>query len=257
MDQPYAKKSLGQHWLQDDAALSSIVAAANVSADDIVLEIGPGPGALTKKLVSVAKKVIAVEFDDELAHDLPVRVAAANLDVHHSDILSFDLRQLPTGYKVVANIPYYLTSKLLRILCESENPPSRMVLLVQKEVAQRVVAGPGDTSLLSISVQFYCRAALGAVVPANLFVPPPQVDSQVLILDYRGPLFSDVSPDAFFRVVKAGFSERRKKLRSSLSGGLRVSKSDADDLLSKAGIDGDKRAQELTLDEWHVLAQCA
>jgi len=253
MSEPFTKKSLGQHWLYDDNALEAMCDVADVSADDVVLEIGPGLGTLTKKLVDKAKRVVAIEFDDELAHDLPARVTADNLEVHHFDILSFDLTTLPKGYKVVANIPYYLTSKLLRTLCESTNPPSKIALLVQKEVAERVASSAGDMSLLSVSVQFYCDVSLGQVVPAKLFTPPPKVDSQILILNYRGPKFTDVEADDFFRLVKAGFSERRKKLRSSLSGGLRITKEEADALLAKAGIDQNLRAQELNLEDWHKL----
>ncbi len=180
-------------------------------------------------------------------------MSAENLEVHSNDILSFDLTKLPKNYKVVANIPYYLTSKLLRTLCESTNPPSNIALLVQKEVAERVASAQGDMGLLSVSVQFYCDVALGQLVPAKLFTPPPKVDSQILILTYQGPRFEDVDPNKFFQLVKAGFSERRKKLRSSLSGGLGITKEKADTLLAKAGIDANLRAQELSLKDWHKI----
>ncbi|HEU4984037.1 MAG TPA: 16S rRNA (adenine(1518)-N(6)/adenine(1519)-N(6))-dimethyltransferase RsmA, partial [Nitrososphaera sp.] len=190
---PRTKKSLGQHWLNDEASLDAMLEAAEVSGDDTVLEIGPGPGTLTSKLVEVAKEVIAVEFDADLARDLPKRVpGAVNLEVVQQDILKFDLTALPLGYKVAANIPYYLTSNLLRVMCESHNPFSVAALLMQKEVAERVCAKPGDMSLLSVSVQFYCEASLGKLVPAALFTPPPKVDSQILKLEYRSqPLFPD------------------------------------------------------------------
>ena len=245
---------MGQHWLHDTDALLSIVAAAEVQAGDIVLEIGPGLGTLTTELCRVATKVLAVEFDDLLATELPFRVPAENLEVVQGDILGFDFTRLPRGYKVVANIPYYLTSNLIRRMCESANPFSMAALLVQKEVAERVCAGPGQTSLLSISTQFYCKVGLGPVVPAELFTPPPKVDSQILLLEFREePLFKHVDTVQFFRIVKAGFSERRKKLRSSLSGGLSLSKEEADKLLEKAGIDGNLRAQNLSLEQWHEL----
>ena len=169
------------------------------------------------------------------------------------DILQFDLTKLPKGYKVVANIPYYLTSKLIRDLCESANPFSQAALLVQKEVAERVAAEPGALSILGVSTQFFCSVGLGPVVPAELFTPPPKVDSQILMLDYRGPRFSDVDTTKYFQLIKAGFSERRKKLRSSLSGGLHISKQAASDLLEHAAINPDARAQELSLDDWHGL----
>lgn len=248
------KKSLGQHWLHDIDALQSIVAAADVRAGDIVLEIGPGLGTLTSELCKVATKVLAVEYDDLLATELPYRVPADNLEVQQGDILDFDFTQVPRGYKVVANIPYYLTSNLIRRMCESPNPFSKAALLVQKEVAERVCAGPGQTSLLSISTQFYCHVGLGPLVPAELFTPPPKVDSQVLMLEYRlTPLFKGIDEKKFFRLVKAGFSERRKMLRSSLSGGLGLSKPEADELLAKAGIDGNLRAQALSMEQWHKL----
>ncbi len=248
------KKSLGQHWLHDEASLEAMVAAADVQPEDTVLEIGPGLGTLTAKLLDRGANVIAVEFDRELAAALPERVPHDNLDVIEHDILQFDLTQLPVGYKVAANIPYYLTSNLLRVLCESSNPFSRAALLVQQEVAERVATGPGQMSLLSVSVQFYCEVSLGRVVPAELFTPPPKVDSQILVLQYRQtPLFTGVDTKQFFRLIKAGFAGRRKKLRSSLSAGLRISKPEAEALLRKAGIDPDLRAQALSLQDWHKL----
>jgi 16S rRNA (adenine1518-N6/adenine1519-N6)-dimethyltransferase len=250
---PYAKKSLGQHWLTDKASLEAMCQAAEVGPYDTVLEIGPGIGTLTEVLVRRAGEVIAVEFDQRLVEALPERVVADNLRVVHQDILRFDLTSLPPDYKVVANIPYYLTSNLLRTLCESANPPQTIALLVQKEVAERVVAGPGNMSLLSVSVQFYCEASLGPIVPANLFTPPPKVDSQILRLRYRQrPLF-EVDTKAFFRVVRAGFSARRKTVLNSLSGGLRLSKEVVRTVLERAGIDANTRPQALSLNDWHKL----
>jgi 16S rRNA (adenine1518-N6/adenine1519-N6)-dimethyltransferase len=249
-----AKKSLGQHWLKDEATLQAICDAANLEKSDTVLEIGPGLGDLTRQLVQRAGQVVAVEVDDQLASGLPGQVAADNLEIIRQDILKFDLTTLPVGYKVVANIPYYLTSSLLRILSESANPPVLVVLLVQKEVAERLAAGPGQMSLLSVSVQLYYEPVLGPIVAAELFLPPPKVDSQVVILKRRSrPLFDDLDSKKFFRIVKAGFAGRRKKLRGSLSAGLRISKDDADQLLKTAGIGGDLRAQNLRLEDWHKL----
>lgn len=251
------KKSLGQHWLHDDMALEAMVASAEVQAGDHVLEIGPGLGTLTEKLLAAGAHVHAVEFDGELLTGLHRKFAKESQFVlEQSDILKFDFGKLPSGYKVVANIPYYLTSNLLRVMCETPNHFSKAALLVQKEVAERVCAGPGQMSLLSVSVQFYCETELGDLVPAELFTPPPKVDSQILELSYRQqPLFADVDAQKFFRIVKAGFSERRKKLRSSLSGGLGISKPEAEQLLAGAGIDPDLRAQALALDDWHRLYQ--
>lgn len=258
----FAKKSLGQHWLNDAPSLNAICDAADVHEHDHVLEIGPGQGSLTNKLLQRGAHVIAVELDETLAKNLPQHTSSipedgppvSSLEVVQGDILKFDLSILPPGYKVVANIPYYLTSNLLRILCESSNPPSRMTLLVQKEVAQRIAAKPGDMSILSVSVQLYCTVELGPVVPSELFAPPPKVDSQIIGLTLREkPLFNDLDSKKFFRVVKTGFSGRRKKLRSSLSGGLHISKEEADKLLVGAGLDSNLRAQELSLDDWHKI----
>lgn len=253
---PATNKSLGQHWLHDEDSLDAMLEAARVSSNDTVLEIGPGPGALTAKLVAQAKDVVAVEFDASLARDLPSRVPAKNLTIVQQDILSFDLTSLPPDYIVAANIPYYLTSKLLQTLCESQNPPARTALLVQKEVAERVCARPGQMSLLSVGVQLYCEARLGRLVPAELFTPPPKVDSQILILERRHtPLFDDIELKDFFHVVKAGFAQRRKTLLNSLAGGLQLSREATEQLLIQANIAPSIRAQNLSLEEWHVLAK--
>lgn len=255
-DLPVAKKSLGQHWLNDPGALQAICDAGDITSDDVVLEIGPGTGTLTQLLVQKAKEVVAVEFDRELATALERHFRQSNFRVVQQDILSFDLTGLPTDYKVVANIPYYLTSKLIRVLSETPNRASRVVLLIQKEVAERITAKPGNMSLLAASAQFYWKVKLDREVPAKLFTPSPKVDSQVIILERRNqPLFSDVDEKAFFRLIKAGFSARRKKLRSSLSGGLRISKQEAETLLINGKIDPNLRAQALSLNEWHQLYQ--
>lgn len=252
MDVP--KKSLGQHWLADKSALEAITEAAEIQSTDTILEIGPGLGSLTRYLVKQARHVVAVELDQELVLALPAKVPAKNLRVVRADILEFDLTALPADYKVVANIPYYLTSNLLRRLAESLNPPETMVLLVQKEVAERICAHPGQMSILGVSVQLYYRADPGIIIPKELFVPPPKVNSQVVILTrHTKPLFKELDSQKFFRLVKAGFSERRKKLRSSLSGGLNLSKEQTDELLKKAGINADLRAQNLTLEDWHKI----
>ncbi len=176
------------------------------------------------------------------------------LTLVNQSILEFDLTSLPVGYKVAANIPYYLTSNLIRTLSESSNPPASAVLLVQKEVAERVAAAPGKMSLLSVSAQYYWEVALGRDVPARLFTPPPKVDSRILKLHYRqNPLFKDVDSRDFFRLVKAGFGERRKTLGNSLSGGLRLSKDETKNILQLAGIDPGLRAQALSLEDWHNI----
>ncbi len=247
-----AKKSLGQHWLNDLKTLEAICDAVEVGRDDTVLEIGPGQGSLTKVLVKRARQVIAVEKDESLATSLAHSQIAKNLQIVKGDILKFDLGKLPKGYKVVANIPYYLTNNLLRLLCESPNPFSQAAILVQKEVAERVTANAGGMSLLSVMTQFYCNVSLGQIVPAKMFSPPPKVDSQILILKHHGPLF-DVDTKQFFRLVKAGFSNRRKTLLNSLSGGLQLTKPEIETLLQKANINPNSRAQELSIENWHEL----
>jgi len=259
MSEPAAKKSLGQHWLRDLDSLESICEAADVGPGDTVLEVGPGLGTLTAQLVKRAGHVYAVEFDERLAaglsRDYALQTAyRQKLDIIRADILTFDLGTLPAGYKVVANIPYYLTSNLLRVLCESNNPFTFAALLVQKEVAERVCAAPGQMSILSITTQYFCECSLGDVVPAVLFEPPPKVDSQILKLKYRTrPLFPDIDTRQFFRLVKAGFATRRKTLENSLATGLHLSKEGSRQLITAAGLDPQSRAQNLSLDDWHAL----
>lgn len=252
MHEPDPKKQLGQHWLHDTTSLFAMVAAADVQPDDYVVEIGPGLGTLTQVLLDTGAQVNAIEFDHELARSLASRLSTTDgLQVTEADILKFDFNLLPSGYKVAANIPYYLTSGLIRLLAESTNPPSQAALLVQKEVAERVAAAPGDLSVLGVTTQMYFQAYLDMVVPAALFTPPPKVDSQILRLIRRPvPYFDNRDSKKLFQIVKAGFSERRKKLRSSLSGGLHITKDQADELLAQADISGDLRAQNLSLDDW-------
>jgi len=245
------KKSLGQHWLKDRDVLAAIANEAEITADDTVLEIGPGLGTLTSELLRRAKRVIAVELDGDLARKLPGQFPGTPLEVVNQDILSFDLRTLPKNYVVVANVPYYITSKIIQLLTTAENKPRAIVLLIQKEVAERLAAEPGDMSILAVSAQIYATVRLGDVVPADLFTPPPKVDSQVVILTMRSePLVRADEEKAFFRVVKAGFVAKRKKLRSSLASGLHMTKPEVETLLSGHGISADNRAEDLTIQNW-------
>ena len=253
---PSPKKTLGQHWLEDDSALKAICLAADLQVTDTVLEIGPGLGALTEQLVKRATKVIAVELDENLVWELSRRIKSPNLAIVHQDILQFNFGQLPDHYKVVANIPYYLTSNLIRTLSETKNPPQVAAILVQKEVAKRLAADPGDMSVLGVTAQYYWQVELGRIVSAELFNPKPKVDSQIVILKYRyQPLFSEVDTKRFFRLVRAGFSQKRKTLVNSLSGGLAVPKENATSMLNKAGISPSARAQTLSLGDWYRLYQ--
>lgn len=249
-------KSLGQHWLKDRYVLDHIADCADIQADDVVLEIGPGLGTLTSILLSRAKKVVAVEFDSALARKLPGQFPGKDLQVINQDILQFDSTILPDNYKIVANVPYYITSKIINKFMTETHQPSVAVLLIQKEVAERVAAGPGDMSILAISAQVYAEVSLGDVVLAELFTPPPKVDSQVLILKTRpAPLVAPEDDKLFFRIVKAGFSAKRKKLRSSLSGGLGIAKDQVEALLASANIDPSRRAEDLSIMEWKQLLE--
>ncbi len=249
-----AKKSFGQNFLVDRDALGQIVTSARLSSIDTVLEIGPGLGVLTDELVKHAGKVVAVEADAELAA-LLARRAPDNLSVVATDALQYDLAQLPKGYKVVANLPYYITSLLLRFLLEADNKPASITVLVQKEVAERIVARPGQMSVLACSVQYYGKPSLVSVVPATSFYPAPKVDSAVLYIDlYAEPVFP-ADTKQLFRLIKAGFGEKRKMLRNSLAGGLAVTSAEALAMITKAGLRETARAQELSLSEWQRLYQ--
>jgi 16S rRNA (adenine1518-N6/adenine1519-N6)-dimethyltransferase len=252
------KKSLGQHWLKDRMVLASIADEAGITPEDTVLEIGPGLGTLTSELLSRAQNVVAIELDEDLALKLPGQFPGKNLEVINQDVLTYDLSQLPSGYVVVANVPYYITSKIVQMLLGASNKPRTIVLLVQKEVAERLAAMPGDMSILAVSAQVFAEVSLGDVVPAEYFTPPPKVDSQVVVLHVRpDSLLDGVDERAFFRVVRAGFSAKRKKLRSSLAGGLGISKDDTLALLEAAGINPDMRAEALEIDQWLRLAKIA
>lgn len=257
------KKELGQNFLFDDDILGKIADCGGLTKADTVLEIGPGLGTLTNQLCKRAGQVVAVEFDDELAKLLPANVAelsgyaVSNLTVVNQDFLGYDLSSLPAGYKVIANIPYNITSKIIEKLWAADSKPSLAVLLVQREVAERLAAGAGRLSVLAISAQIFADVELGIKVPAEMFTPAPKVDSQVIIMRRRSEqLVRNDQLGQFFYVVKAGFSEKRKKLRSSLAVGLRTNKTEAERLLLEADIDPNKRAQELSIDDWKRLAKC-
>ncbi len=255
------KKELGQHWLTDPAVLQGIVDFAQLRPGDTVLEIGPGLGTLTQVLARSAGRVIALEYDPLLASSLTRQMTQGptlrNVEVVSADVRTFDLGRLPTGYVVVANIPYYLTGEILRLLTESTNPPRFLTLLVQKEVAERWAARPGQLSLSGIAAQLFGTVTLGRVVEAKYFTPPPKVDSQIVRIDrHVAPLFSDLDKDAFWRLVKAGFSAKRKQLRSSLAGGLHLPKGEIESILVNAKLPSTARAQELALKDWACLTQC-
>jgi 16S rRNA (adenine1518-N6/adenine1519-N6)-dimethyltransferase len=252
-------KSLGQNFLQDSDALEKIVRAAEIQAEDTVLEIGPGLGSLTRHLAVAAKSVTAVELDRSL---LPVLEAVLapypNTRVVAGDILQFEPRNLvpAADYLVVANVPYYITSAIFRHLLENTPRPRRIVLTIQKEVAERVCAQPGDLSLLALSIQVYGQPKIVVAIPAEAFYPAPKVDSAVIRVDLNPtPLIPLPLLNTFFRIAKAGFSQKRKTLRNSLSAGLAISTSDAFQLLERASIDPQRRAETLSIPEWHLLCE--
>jgi len=238
------------------AALERLVAAADLSAKDAVVEVGAGLGTLTRLLAQQAGRVVAVELDralveilhDELA-DLP------NVEILHGDILQLsDLGFPHRGYKVVGNLPYYITSAALRRFLEKEPRPEIMVVTVQLEVAERIVAAPGEMSLLAISVQFYGQPSIVARIKAGSFYPPPQVDSAVVRIDVSEQptvlLGEGIGDEVFFRVVRAGFGQRRKTLRNALSAGLGMAPVRVEEALGQAGLDPRRRAETLSLAEW-------
>lgn len=265
------KKSLGQNLLIDGSHLARIADAANLDPSDTVLEIGPGLGALTHHLAQRAGRVIAVELDQRFIPILREQFAGQpRVSFVHGDILALNPADLVRAnaprnagsdpdaqpYKVVANLPYYITSAVIRRLLETGRPPAMAVLLVQREVAQRIAAQPGGMSLLAVSVQFYARPQVLHTVPAGAFLPRPKVDSALLRLDLRPqPAVPDVDPAHFFRLARAGFGQRRKQLRNSLSAGLSSPKEDANRWLRAASIDPSRRAETLSLQEWGNLAR--
>jgi 16S rRNA (adenine1518-N6/adenine1519-N6)-dimethyltransferase len=254
-----ADKSLGQNFLQDPFALDSIASAAEIKSTDMVLEIGPGLGSLTRYLAAAASQVVAVELDRKMIPALQAVIAPyPNVRVLQGDILKLAPRDLITekDYLVVANIPYYITSAVIRHLLESDPKPRRIVLTVQKEVAERICAKPGDMSLLSLSVQVYGKPHIAARIPAEAFFPAPKVDSAVLSIDiYPSPLINPELLGAFFRLIKAGFSQKRKTLRNSLSAGLHITPGTAEDMLRKVNIDPQRRAETLSIAEWQALCE--
>ena len=253
-----AKKGLGQHFLIDEATLETIVVAAELSPEDIVIEVGPGLGILTIELARRAGKVIAVELDTKLASLLKRRLASlSNVSVINADILKVSPSQLLEGknnYKVVANLPYYITSPILRYFVEASPKPLLMVVMVQKEVGEAIAASPGKMSLLAVSLQLYSKPKIVSYVPPQSFYPPPKVDSAIVRLDLLPePAVKVADINGFFEVVRCGFSSPRKQLHNSLAHGLGVKPAEVALLLEKARIEPQRRAETLSLEEWARL----
>ena len=254
-----ADKDLGQNFLQDPIALEKIVATAQIEPTDIVLEIGPGLGSLTRYLAVAAKQVVAVELDSRLLPPLKaVLTPYNNIRLIHGDILKLSPSKLldQPNYIVAANIPYYITSAIIRHLLENQPKPRRIVLTIQKEVAERICAQPGDMSLLALSVQVYGKPRITARIPAGAFFPTPKVDSAIVCIDiYDSPVIPPAMLDTFFKFIKAGFSQKRKTLRNALSSGLHIPPARAAGLLTSAEIDPQRRAETLSLEEWNRLCE--
>lgn len=266
------KKSLGQNFLINENLLKTIVRAADVTKNDLIIEVGPGVGTLTYQLALAAGHVVAIELDQNMVAILRETLASLNnVTVLHEDILRLDLDRVirdwrvdikasnihsPISnihYKVVANLPYYITSAVIRKFLDHPRKPSLLVLMVQYEVAQRIMAKPGEMSLLAVSVQFYAMPSLVMRLPAGAFYPAPKVDSAVVRLDVRAAQPA-VDVENFFRVAHAGFGQKRKQLRNALAAGLGISAQESEALLQRAGIDPKRRAETLTIEEWMRLA---
>ena len=263
-----ARKGLGQHFLIDEGVLQLLASSAELTASDVVIEVGPGLGVLSRELASRAGWLVTIELDSRLAIILKKNLAHfLNVTMINGDVLKIDPAALlqreqadlsmvtdgPLHYKVVANLPYYITSAVLRHFLEASLRPRVMVVMVQKEVAQAIVAGPGRMSLLSISVQFYAKPEVIDYVPARCFYPPPEVDSALLkVVSYPGPAVA-VDRDSFFRLVRAGFTASRKQICNSLAHGLGLPKDEVLSWLVRVGIAPQRRAETLALEEWAEL----
>jgi len=262
------RKGLGQHFLIDEEVLKLVTSAAELTSTDVILEIGPGLGILTKELARQAGLVIAIELDSKLVAILEQTLASFdNVTVINENILKIEpaallqeqrarFPALDSHYKVVANLPYYITSPVLRHFLEASVKPQVMVVMVQKEVAEAIVAEPGQMSVLSISVQFYGLPRIISYVPAHCFYPAPEVGSAILRVDlYPQPAVAVADKNSFFELVRAGFTASRKQIGNSLAQGLGLPKADVLSLLGKACVLPQRRAETLTLDEWAQLWQ--
>ncbi len=256
-----AKKSLGQHFLKSETALAAIIDASDPTPDDIIVEVGPGEGVLTKELVAFAGKVIAIEKDSRLipilAEKFASEIASGKFEIIEKDILDFDLEILKFykhPYKVVANIPYYITGQILRMFLESEHQPELMTLLVQKEVAERIIARDGKESLLSLSVKAFGTPKLVRTVGRGAFSPTPTVDSAILLIEnISGKNLGGIDPKFFFTILHAGFAHKRKQLLPNLAAVFPKEK--ITEALEKCQISPKSRAEDLSLEKWISLCK--
>jgi len=252
-----ANKKLGQHWLQDSQILQTIADYAELTEDDFVIEIGPGLGTLTSRLLKSGAEVLAVEYDPVLAENLPKSFPGKiNLKVQNSDIRKFNFEELPKGYKLVTNLPYYISGIFFRIIIETQNKPTKAVILVQQEVAEKMAQSPeyGESNKLAMLAAYYYSTKLGMRVPSKAFNPPPKVNSQVIILNRRDEiLFPNINFKDYSRFVKFSFSSPRKTLVNNLSAGLQKPKQEVTELLSPLELDPETRAEQLNLGQWGKL----
>lgn len=250
-------RSKGQNFLIDETVYEQIIAAAEISSEDTVLEVGPGLGFLTEKICAQAKKVLTIELDDKLFALLEKKIAEKkldNLEARNLNVLDFRIDEWAERgkYKIVANLPYNITSVFLRKFLSSEFPPESLVLMLQKEVAERIAAKPGKMSLLAVSVQFYADAEIVLSVPSEKFWPAPEVDSAVIKIVARKK-YTDIDEDKFFQLVKIGFSAKRKMLKNNLASGFHISMDEASKKIVQAGFAEKVRAQELGVGDWTKL----
>lgn len=250
----WPNKDLGQHFLTDTNVLDKMMESADLTASDVVVEVGPGIGIMTKELTKKAKKVYAVEIDPKIAEILStICIQYPNLKIVRGDIRDFSPKGIGR-YKVVANLPYYITSHVIKKFLEEKNKPQTITVLIQREVAERICSKPGRMSVLAVAVQFYGQPEIKGLVSPLAFFPPPKVYSAILkIKVFKEPLFEGVDPKVFFRLVKAGFGEKRKMLANSMSGGLGLEKATAEKLLKGAGVEPMLRAERLSLDDWRRI----
>lgn len=272
---------LGQNFLNNRAVIDKIIQAADLTPDDFVLEIGPGKGILTEELAKKAGKVIAIEIDKNLVEILKNKFKSyENVEIVEGDVLKVKMQKskckmtnqnskikkilnmlyiiYDTNYKVIANLPYYITSPVIRMFLEAEFPPSEMILMVQKEVAERITAKPGKMSILAVAVQYYADAEILFNVGKENFDPVPEVDSCVIKINPHPNSLPKGEGDfdkKFFRVVRAGFCARRKTLANNLSNSFHLSKKETEEKLKATGILPTARAQELSIEDWKTLAK--
>lgn len=263
-----AKKSLGQNFLKSESALKKIIEVGEIKPDEIILEIGPGRGALTEFLLNADAKIFAVEADFEmikfLEEKFSTQIANGQLNLIRGDILKFDIENFAKKYKLIANIPYYITGEIIRKFLSTKNQPEKMVLLVQKEVADRIIARPektggvGKESILSISVKVYCEPEFIQTVKAGSFVPAPKVDSAIMAFNNISKTFfekNNIGEEKFFEILHAGFAHKRKKLFSNLKEKLNLSTEKIQEVILKTNLDKNIRAENLSTEDWAKICK--